>query len=109
MPVEQNRGYMNNHLTPAQLRLNAERDNMSYASKGAMSNAQSRGSRGLPPLNDPSNYNANNYQNYKIGLSGQYQARDNKRLINIAPPIINTHADARRNHIEQKRSPNWWQ
>ena len=30
LPPDQNRGYMNNHLTPAQLRLNAERDNLSY-------------------------------------------------------------------------------
>ena len=65
MPIENSRGYMNSHLTPAQLRMNAERDNISYQSKGGLS----KGSRGLPPLNDHYNYQPKNYQSYKIGLS----------------------------------------
>ena len=110
MPIENNRAYMYNHLTPAQIRMNAEKDNMSYQSKGA----QSRGSRGLPPINDGSQYmgNQNNYQSYKLGLNGAYQGKGIQRTPNehipVAPPVISTHGDARRGLIEKKNSPDWW-
>ena len=102
MPIENTRGYMNSHITPAQLRMNAERDNMSYQSKGGLS----KGSRGLPPLNDHYNYQPNNYQSYKIGLSAQYQNKIQPGSVReqgqVSPPIISTHGGARKAHIEQK-------